>query len=286
MYKESFITLNNLLHKENQILYSNVPPTKLRNKDEKFRAAKPNAFWRWVADRFFYNMLEHRFFSLKIKNEENYDKRNPDFANIIYAPHNNWWDGIVGYNICRRVFKTDIRMMIEELNRFPILARAGAFPVNKKSAQASMRALQYSVEELCDKTKTLWLFPQGIIRPPMFRPIEFQTGMAYIAKNVVKKAGGINLIPVAVNYPFLREDKPEVLCEVGEPYILTDPNIDRKELTHKLEKDFEILCDKQFEDIRHGEIEDYEYLYKQKLKWYKKLEKRLKKIDIPKGSGV
>ena len=268
------------------ILYSNVPPTKLRNKDEKFRAAKPNAFWRWVADRFFYNMLEHRFFSLKIKNEENYDKRNPDFANIIYAPHNNWWDGIVGYNICRRVFKTDIRMMIEELNRFPILARAGAFPVNKKSAQASMRALQYSVEELCDKTKTLWLFPQGIIRPPMFRPIEFQTGMAYIAKNVVKKAGGINLIPVAVNYPFLREDKPEVLCEVGEPYILTDPNIDRKELTHKLEKDFEILCDKQFEDIRHGEIEDYEYLYKQKLKWYKKLEKRLKKIDIQKGSGV
>lgn len=278
--------MDKLLHKENQKLYSDVPPTKLRNKDEKFRAAKPNKFWRWVADQFFYNMLEKRFYSLKIKNSENYEKRNPEFANIIYAPHNNWWDGIVGYNLCRRIFKTDIRMMIEELNRFPILARAGAFPVNKKSAQASMRALQYSVDELCDNTKSLWIFPQGIIRPPMYRPIEFQTGMAYIAKNVAKKAGGVNLIPVAVNYPFLREDKPEVLCEVGEPLVLTSADFDRKEFTHNLEKTFEALCDKQFDDITKGEIDEYEYLYKQKLKWYKKLEKRLKRIGMPPGSGV
>lgn len=99
-----------------------------------------------------------------------------------------------------------------------------------------MRALQYSVDELCDNKKSLWIFPQGIIRPPMYRPIEFQTGLAYIAKNVAKKAGGVNLIPVAVNYPFLREDKPEVLCEVGEPIVLTDYNFDRKEFTHRVEK--------------------------------------------------
>lgn len=278
--------MTDLLHKDNQKLYSNVPPTKLRNKDEKFRKASPDAFWLWVADQFFYNMLENRFFSLKIKNKENYDKRNPEFANIIYAPHDNWWDGIVGYNLCRRVFNTELRMMIEELNRFPILSKAGAFPVNKKSAQASMRALQYAVNELCNNKISLWLFPEGIIRPPMFRPIEFQTGIAYIAKNVIKKAGGINLVPVAVNYPFLREDKPEVLCEVGEPIILTNADFDRKDLTHKLEKNFEQLCDKQFYDITHGNIDEYEYLYKQKLKWYKKLEKRLKKIDMPPASGV
>ena len=278
--------MSKILQKENQKLYSDVPPTKLRNREEKFRKAKPSVFWRWVADRFFFNMLQHRFFSLKIKNKENYDKRNPEFANILYAPHCNWWDGIVGYNLCRRVFKTDIRMMIEEMNRFPILARAGAFPVNKKSAQASMKALQYAVDELCDNKKSLWLFPQGIIRPPMYRPIEFQTGMTYIAQNVVKKAGGINLIPIAINYAFLREDKPEVLCEIGEPIVLTSADIDRKQFTHELEKRFESLCDQQFIDITKGEIDEYEFLYKQKLKWYKKLEKRLKKIGMPPASGV
>ena len=111
-------------------------------------------------------------------------------------------------------------------------------------------------------------------------------GSCIYCKKCCQKAGGINLIPVAVNYPFLREDKPEVLCEVGEPIIITDYNFDRKEFTHRLEKGFEMLCDRQFEDIRHGNIEEYEYLYKQKLKWYKKLEKRLKKIDVKPASGV
>lgn len=278
--------MENLLHEETQKLYSDVPPTKLRNQDEKFRTATNSRFWEIIADMFFYNMLENRFFSLKVKNESNYEKRNPEYANIFYAPHNNWWDGIVGYNMINRVFHSKLRMMIEELNRFPILAKAGAFPVNKKSPQASMKALQYSVDELCNKDISLWIFPQGIIKPPMYRPVEFQTGMAYIAQNVVKKAGGINLIPIAVNYPFLREDRPEVLVEVGEPYVFTDKTIGRKELTHKLEKSFEELCDKQFDDIRKGNIDDYEYLFKQKLKWYKKLEKRLKRIEMPPGSGV
>ncbi len=266
-------------------LYIDVPPTKLRNKNEKFREAKTGPFWIWLADRFFYGMLENRFYSLQIKGVENYHKRNPDYANIIYAPHDNWWDGIVGYNLCRRVFNTTIRMMIEELNRFPILAKAGAFAVNKKSPQASMRALQYSVEQLKNKEISLWIFPEGIIRPPMHRPIEFQTGMAYIAQNVVKTVGGVNLIPISTNYLFLREDRPEVLVEVGEPYVLTDANIGRKDLTHQLETNFEALCDRHLESIRQGRIDNYEYVFRQKLKWYRKLEKRLKRIKVT-NSGV
>ena len=33
----------------------------------------------------------------------------------------------------------------------------------------------------------LFIFPQGIIRPPHYRPIEFQTGLAYIAQKGAKK---------------------------------------------------------------------------------------------------
>ena len=148
-----------------------------------------------------------------------------------------------------------------------------------------MKALQYAADQLCNKDISLWIFPEGIIRPPMFRPIEFQTGMAYIAKNVVKKAGGINLIPVSVNYVFLREDRPEVLVKVGEPYTLTDPKIDRKELTNTLETNFEALCDAHLQSIRHGCVEGNEYVFRQKLKWYRKLEKRLKRIKVT-NSGV
>lgn len=270
-----------------EVLYTDVPPTKLRNRKEKFRKAQNHPFWTLIADLFFFNMLQHRFFALRIKNEELFEKRNKNYPCIFYAPHGNWWDGIVGYNLIRRVFNLKIRMMIEEMNRFPLFSRAGAFPVNKKSPQESMKALKYIVSDLGKPNMGLWIFPQGIIKPPNFRPIEFQTGMTYVAQNVAKMHGGVNLIPVGVNYVFLREDRPEVLVEVGEPIVLNgaDPKVERHILTRNLQDNFTDLCDSQLAEISHGHIDGYRYLFKQKLPWYKKLEKKLKKVEI-KGSGI
>lgn len=266
-------------------LYSEVPPTKLRNIDEKFCPAKTSPFWLWVADRFFYGMLEDRFYAFRYKGIENYKKRNPDTPIIMFAPHSNWWDGIVGYNICNRLLKKEIRLMVEELNRFPLLRRGGAFNVNKKSPQASMEALKYSVEILGYLNNILYIFPQGIIKPPNFRPIEFQSGLAYIAEKAAKKYGKVALMPIAVNYMFLRDNRPEVLVEMGELIELNSGKIDRKEFTQYLGETLEKLCDKQFYDISHGHFQGYDTLFQQKLKWYRRIEQRLKRIEV-KGSGV
>lgn len=266
-------------------LYSEVPPTKLRNIDEKFCPAKTSPFWLWVADRFFYGMLEDRFYAFRYKGIENYKKRNPDTPIIMFAPHSNWWDGIVGYNICNRLLKKEIRLMVEELNRFPLLRRGGAFNVNKKSPQASMEALKYSVEILGDLNNILYIFPQGIIKPPNFRPIEFQSGLAYIAEKAAKKYGKVALMPIAVNYLFLRDNRPEVLVEMGEIIELENGKIDRKEFTQYLGNTLEALCDKQFYDVSKGNFKGYDTLFQQKLKWYRRIEQRLKRIEV-KGSGV
>ena len=175
--------------------------------------------------------------------------------------------------------------MVEELNRFPLLRRGGAFNVNKKSPQASMQALKYSVEILGDLNNILYIFPQGIIKPPNFRPIEFQSGLAYIAEKAAKKYGKVALMPIAVNYMFLRDNRPEVLVEMGEIIELESGKIDRKEFTHYLGDTLEKLCDKQFYDISHANFAGYDTLFQQKLKWYRRIEQRLKKIEV-KGSGV
>jgi len=266
-------------------LYSDIPPTKLRNKEEKFRPAKTTPFWLWVGNKFFYGMLENRFFALRYKGEENFFMCEDGIPTIAFAPHSNWWDGIVGYNICRRILGKEIRLMVEELNRFPLLRRAGAFPVNKKSPQASMKALNYSVEVVGDSNNVLYLFPQGIIKPPNFRPIEFQTGLSYIALKAAKKYGKVNLIPISVNYFFLRADKPEVIVNIGEVITLEDSKTDRKEFSHFLEQTLGHACDKQMSEISVGNLSGYKTLFQQKLKWYRKIEQRLKKIEI-KGSGV
>ena len=266
-------------------LYSEVPPTKLRNIDEKFCPAKTSPFWLWVADRFFYGMLEDRFYAFRYKGIENYNKRDENAPMILFAPHSNWWDGIVGYNICNRLLKKEIRLMVEELNRFTLFTRGVAFNDNKKSPQASMQALRYSVDILGDTNNILYIFPQGIIKPPNFRPIELQTGLTYIAEKAAKRYGKVQLIPVAVNYMFLRDNRPEVLVEFGDLIELTDWKLDRKEYTKYLGNTLEKLCDKQFYEISHAKFDGYDTLFQQRLKWYRRIEQRLKKIDI-KGSGI
>ena len=130
-----------------------------------------------------------------------------------------------------------------------------------------------------------YLFPQGIIKPPNYRPIEFQTGLAYIAEKAAKKYGKVALMPVAVNYMFLRDNRPEVLVEMGDLIELNDDKPNRKEFSDYLAKTLEALCDKQFYDISQANFKGYDTLFQKKLKWYRRIEQKLKGIGI-KGSGV
>lgn len=259
-------------------LYSEVPPTKLRNRYEKFCPADTSRFWKFVGDFVFFRMLKHRFYAFRFRGADNFYSKEPDMPIIMYAPHSNWWDGIVSYAICSGILNQELRLMVEELKRFPLLRHAGCFSINKKSPQASMEAIQYAVNELGNPKNTLYLYPQGIIKPPNFRPIEFQTGLAYMAEKAVKKYGKVCLIPVAVNYFFLRDNRPEVFVEFGEKIVvLKEKKIDRKEFTEYLAKNLEELCDKQFYDISHAQFDGYDTLFQQPLKWYRKIEQRLKR---------
>ena len=56
-------------------LYSDIPPTKLRNRKEKFRKAQNRPFWTWLADRVMFRMVSHRFYALRIKNLEAFKER-------------------------------------------------------------------------------------------------------------------------------------------------------------------------------------------------------------------
>lgn len=261
-------------------LYNDVPPTKIRQKDEPFRPARTSKFWNWVATKSFGALIERRFCAFRYKGIENYLNRNNKYPTIFFAPHSNWWDGMIGHVICNRICHKEIRIMIEELNRFPILRRAGGFSVNKKSAQSSMQSLQYAVRTLKDPNSILYLFPQGIINPPDHRPIKFQTGLAYIAQKAVKEYGQVNLIPIAVNYFFLRDNRPEILIEFGENIEYKDVNQDRKELSAYLAKNLEELCDKQIYEVSQAMFDGYETLYQQKLAWYREWEQHLKRIKI------
>ena len=259
-------------------LYPDTPPTKVRGKEEKFAKADTNPFWIGLARFIFLRLLKHRFCAFRYKGFEDYLAAGGNqVPTIIFSVHSNWWDGLVLFHIANFIMKREIRIMVEELNRMPILRHAGAFSVNKKSAQSSMKALQYGIKEACNTSNVLALFPQGIIRPPHFRPIVFQTGLAYMAQGIIKEFGKVNVIPVAVDYKFLRDNRPEVLVTLAKPITLTDAKADRKELTHFLENELEKICEEQEKHISQGEIDEYKILFKD-IKWYRYIEQRLKRV--------
>ncbi len=268
-------------------LYSNVPPTRIRHRYEVFREPQNNPFWHMIADYVFGKMIKNRFFSTMVKNWENFDERDKKYATIYYAPHTNWWDGSFHYILMRKLLHVKkFRIMIEEMNRFPLFKYVGAYPVNKKTPQTAMQALKYTYEHvLNDKDCAFLIFPQGIIRPPFHRPEKFDSGLAYMIEKAVKLYGGINIIPVATTYCFLRQDRPEILVEYGKVKTITSENInpDRRELTRELEKEFQELCDKQKDDIGNANFEGYYYFYKNKLHWWKSIEYKLKSVGMKKA---
>ena len=266
-------------------LYSEVPPTKLRNIDEKFCPADTSKFWKIIGNFVFFRMLKNRFYAFRFKGAENFYTREPNLPIIMYAPHSNWWDGIVAYTICNGICHQELRLMVEELKRFPLLRHAGCFSINKKSPQASMEALKYAIHELSHRNCNMYLYPQGIIKPPNYRPIEFQSGLAYIVEKAAKRYGKVGLIPVAVNYFFLRDNRPEVFVEFGNRIeVAAGEKIDRKEFTEYLAKNLEELCDCQFHNISHAKFDGYDTLFQQRLKWYRRIEQRLKDWGIKRSS--
>lgn len=84
----------------------------------------------------------------------------------------------------------------------------------------------------------------------------------------------------------MRDNRPEVIVDFGKRIELTDPNLDRKEYTKFLEAALTQTSDDQFRHISQGDMDHYKILFKQHLKWYRRIEQRLKSIDLPDVSEV
>lgn len=239
------------------------------SKKEHFIKAEIQPFWLEIFDYSFTKMVKKAFYSMRVKNAENFDLRNPEKGSLLFSSHCCWWDGQIGFLLSKKVLNTRLHMMIEELYRFPLLSKIGAFSVEKKSSRLAIESLNYSIELLQKPENSLWIFPQGFVMPPDYRPVKFANGISYICN----KLEGVNLIPVAHRYNFIREDRPEIFIEIGNPIIINDAFANRKELTKYLEAKLISLLDKQKQDVSNGNFEGYKTVIKSELCVAKKIEK-------------
>ena len=103
---------------------------------------------------------------------------------LVISNHFSWWDGFIQLQLNNLLFKRKFHVMMleEQLEKFKILNKGGAYSVQKNSRDI-LNSLNYSVDLLNDNNNLLLIFPQGEIQSLYTDNFIFGTGLNYLLKN-------------------------------------------------------------------------------------------------------
>jgi len=221
-------------------------------------------------------LLRKTFNGIHIKGEENFLNRDKNIPSVIFLNHSNWWDAIIPFYLSYSVWNVDgyAFMDFKQLQKYKFFRRIGVFSVDRESGRESMKSLGYALELLKNKDTVLWIFPQGELLHWNVRPVVFEHGLSYM----LSKCGKINLIPAAVNYEFLMEQRPEIFISVSEP-VNPDNAIPRRVMSENLSGIMEKMLDEQKSVIVSGNTGGYRTLMKGKKSKNKILDRISDDID-------
>ncbi len=158
---------------------------------------------------------------------------------IIYLNHASWWDPLVCLLLARsflpdrRSFAPIDAAMFE---RYRFFRHLGFFPLERTSGRGALRFLRNSHAIIASSGNALWITPQGQFVDVRERPLRFQDGLGILAASETAAA----FVPLAVEYTFWQEPRPEILVSFGEPSIpATQPGHSGTEWTAMLSQKLE-----------------------------------------------
>ena len=133
---------------------------------------------------------------------------------LFAANHSCWWDLYLAHFL-NETIPVDGYGMMEHANltRFGFFRRIGAFSVDRSSPAGVRASIDYASSCSGGRTSGVWIFPQGKIVGNDVRPLGFQPGL----RTLVRRAGRVRIVPVALRYEFWQDERPEAFVRFGEP---------------------------------------------------------------------
>jgi 1-acyl-sn-glycerol-3-phosphate acyltransferase len=152
---------------------------------------------------------------------------------LVAISHPSWWDAILIFVLTREFegYAHYGPMDAKAIEKYQFMKRAGLFPLELESVRGAASLLKTGMAVLSRDKHVLWLMPQGHFADVRDRPLNFRSGVGHLAARM--KTGWV--LPVAVEYPFWNESKPEALVRYGEPIRVSDHSLDGKGWTALLE---------------------------------------------------
>ncbi len=184
------------------------------------RSLADRLVWRWFtwyARRY----VRRRFTAVRIV-RPGIPNIDPRASLVVYLNHPSWWDPLTCLLLaCGPLDGRVHRAPIDAgaLGRYRFFERLGFFGVERDSMRGARRLLDVAEGTLAQSGGTLWLTAQGRFTDPRDRPIALMPGLAHVARRLANQAGtGVRglILPLAIEYPFWDEPRPEVLLRFGE----------------------------------------------------------------------
>ncbi len=150
---------------------------------------------------------------------------------IVCLNHPSWWDPIVSIVLSRFLLPgTDhyAPMEASALRRYGFMRRLGLFPVDNQSPRAAAQFLRTAAHILNTPGSVLWVTPEGQFTDVRTRPVAWKAGLAAL----LHRAGECTVVPLALEYTFWDERRPEALALVGEPLTIADGSARTAEAWH------------------------------------------------------
>ncbi|MEO8725478.1 MAG: lysophospholipid acyltransferase family protein [Acidobacteriaceae bacterium] len=175
---------------------------------------------------FFFRRRMHR---LLVSGSEHLQTSGPI---IIYLNHPSWWDPIICWEIGTRLMPGRNHyapMDADAMEHYKFFRKLGVFPVKKNSIAGARRFLAVTNAILRDPSACLWITAQGMFTDVRQRPLKIMSGVSHLHAPS---------IPLALDYTFFEESKPEVLARFGPPL---PPHSDKTALTAALARELEFV---------------------------------------------
>lgn len=138
---------------------------------------------------------------------------------LVCMNHPSWWDPLMALFLSHHFFSTREHygpIATEGLSKYQFFEKLGFFGIDPKTRAGAVQFLQVGKEVLSRSDAALWVTVQGSFTDVRIRPMQIQAGVAHLAHS----ARRFVMLPIAVEYAFWLDRKPEAFACVGDPIFV------------------------------------------------------------------
>ena len=135
---------------------------------------------------------------------------------VIYCNHPSWWDPAVFLLALPKVMpgrRGFAPMDAAELQRYALFRRMGIFGIELRTNSGAAKFLRTSKQVLRTPYTCLCVTAEGAFTDSRLRPVTLRPGLAHLARLCPDAI----FLPLALEYSFWNESKPEALLRFGPP---------------------------------------------------------------------